>query len=135
MVFDSSATSLTPGNDEATNQVFVRDLVLGQTKLVSLGTNGFTDGSGLSYGAKISDDGRYVFFTSYAHDLVPQPTSGNGDVFMRDTWSNVTTLVSIATNGAAGSDNGSYLDGITPDGRFAVFDKLFQQPLAGAGHE
>ncbi|HUZ07441.1 MAG TPA: Calx-beta domain-containing protein, partial [Candidatus Paceibacterota bacterium] len=123
MVFESQATDLTPGNASGNNQIFVRDLVLGQTKLVSLGTNGFAGGSGYSYGAKISDSGRYVFFTSYALDLVPQPTVGSGDVFMRDTWSNVTTLVSINTNGTAGSDNnGSDLDGITPDGRFAVFE-------------
>ncbi len=122
VVFDSKATDLTPGNDGGNNQIFMRDLVSGRTKLVSLGTNGFSGGSGYSYGAEISDDGRYVFFTSYATDLVPQPTTGYGDVFRRDTWSNVTTLVSVSTNGAAGSDDGSYLDGITPDGRFVVFD-------------
>ncbi len=66
VVFDSSATDLTPGNDGGNNQIFVRDLVSGQTKLVSLGTNGFSGGSGYSYGAKSSDDGRYVFFTGSA---------------------------------------------------------------------
>ncbi len=120
--FESSATDLTPGNDAGHNQVFMRDMVTGQTKIVSLDTNGISGGSSYSYGGEISANGRYVFYTSYAQDLTAQPLTGNGDVFMRDTWSNITTLVSVSTNGATGSDKGSYLDAITPDGRYVVFE-------------
>ncbi len=122
VVFESSATDLTEGNLGGFNQIFLRDLVSGQTRLISVDSSGAVGAAGYSYSGQISQDGRYVFFTSYATNLAGQIETGHGDVFMRDTWSNLTTLVSISTNGLTGNGSGSYLDAITPDGRFVVFD-------------
>ena len=41
-------------------------------------------GGGPAAPPAISDDGRYVVFTSTADNLVPNDTNGHADVFVRD---------------------------------------------------
>jgi Tol biopolymer transport system component len=43
----------------------------------------------------ISADGRFVAFTSFATNLVPSDINNQGDIFVRDTLINTTTLVSV----------------------------------------
>jgi Tol biopolymer transport system component len=43
----------------------------------------------------MTPDGRYVVFTSYANNLVPNDTNGYYDIFVRDIMNNVTTRVSV----------------------------------------
>src|SRR5204863_3851966 len=45
--------------------------------------------------ADISDDGRFVAFTSTANNLVPNGGTGKANVFLRDNVAKTTTLVSI----------------------------------------
>ena len=53
--------------------------------------------------------GRYVLFTSSSPDLVEQPfPGGDAELFLRDTQTNSTTLVSVNANGT--SANGSIYD-------------------------
>jgi Tol biopolymer transport system component len=69
---------------------------------------------------EISDDGRWVVFESYATNLVALPKDGIGpDIFVRDLFSNVTSIVSVNTNGTATS--ASHNARITPNGRFVAF--------------
>ena len=49
----------------------------------------------------MSDDGRYVAFTSVATNLVPADTSDNDDIFVRDRTNGTTELVSVAFDGTA----------------------------------
>ena len=63
MAFSSGASDLVANDTNGTNDVFVRDLQLGTTTLVSV--NRFGTGSGNSYSsgsAAISADGRFVAF-------------------------------------------------------------------------
>ena len=105
--------------------VYIRDLQLGTTKLVSgnfantgrsNGTSGWFDPLG------ISDDGRYVVFTSSSTDLTAIPDNNNQlDVFVRDLQTNTTKLVSVNKNGTGTGNNVSSVGVITPDGRFVAF--------------
>lgn len=65
-----------------TRDVFVRDLELETTTLVSNGIGGLP-GSGESYGAAISDSGCRIAFASEAADLVDDDGNGVRDVFLR----------------------------------------------------
>lgn len=82
------------------------------------------DGSEANNGSQnvsASTDGRYVVFTSWATNLVPDDTNGQIDVFFRDTWTNEVKRISIASDGTQGnglSEHGS----ISADGRYVVFD-------------
>lgn len=100
--------------------VFRRDRSNDSTTLVSVNLSATGGGDGNSLPTAISDDGRYALFESSADDLVPGDTNGVADVFLRDTWSNLTVLVSISTNSGAanGVSRGSTL---TPEGRYVAF--------------
>ena len=90
-----------------------------QLSLVSRSTAG-TGGNGDSSGSSISADGRYVAFTSAANDLVAADTNNSLDVFLRDTATGTTTLVSHNPFGsAAGAD--SYSPSLSSDGRYLAF--------------
>ncbi len=77
------------------SQVFLHDMRSGNTKLVSRGSGG--DGSpseGFSYDPVISADGRFVAFTSDAPNLSDRKFDLTRGIFLRDTRSSETALVS-----------------------------------------
>jgi Tol biopolymer transport system component len=101
--------------------IYVRDLVTGQTELMSVNQAGTQGGGGDSTNPSISGDGRYVVFESEADDLVNGDTNGVSDVFVRDRQTGQTTLVSARSDGHSGngpSGNAS----ITPGGRYVAFE-------------
>lgn len=72
---------------------------------------------------KISDNGRFVCFTSDADNLVADDKNGFFDVFVRDMEKMITTRVSVSTNGCEGNGpSGSDIVDMSADGRFIVFD-------------
>lgn len=100
--------------------VYLRDRLNKTTKLVSVNMAGAGGGNGNSFPTGLSTNGQFALFESTASDLLANDTNGVNDIFLRDTVSNVTWLVSIGTNGAVGNgvSRGSVL---TPDGRYAAF--------------
>ena len=120
VVFSSHASNLVI-DDAATllhQAVFIRDLQLGTTKLVSRNFAGTSRGNGASGWFDplgISDDGRYVVFTSSATDLTALPdNNGQQDVFVRDLQTNTTKLVSVNLDGTGPGNNVSNVGVITP---------------------
>lgn len=80
--------------------------------------------------ASISDDGRWVVFSSAAPDLVAGDANGRRDVFVRDRRDGVTRLLSRRADG-----NPIAFDAVAPatsrDGRFVVFASLDAGIVAG----
>ena len=71
----------------------------------------------------ISDDGRFVAFTSKATNLVPGDLNNMADVFLRDNVGRTLQLVSISLSG--GPSNGpSGTPSLSGDGRFVCFSSL-----------
>ena len=68
----------------------------------------------------ISDDGRYVTFSSGATNLVAGDTNGTRDIFVYDLQTGATTLVSVNTSGEQ-ADGGGNSPAISGDGRYVVF--------------
>jgi Tol biopolymer transport system component len=120
VVFSSGADNLVANDTNGFRDVFVRDLMAGSTLLASVGLDGVA-AKGLSYEPAISENGRYVAFTSSAKDLVPGDTNGQNDVFVRDLEASTTILVSTNSNGIGGGDAGSHAPTIGADGRFVLF--------------
>jgi len=73
-----------------------------------------------SYNPSISADGRFVAFYSEASNIVPGDTNNSYDIFVRDTLTNTTTLVSLDSAGNQGNSD-SYSASISADGRFVAF--------------
>jgi Tol biopolymer transport system component len=135
VVFDSYATNLVAGDTNGMSDVFVRDRQTGTTTLVSKSSTGVL-GSGNSYYASISADGRYVAFYSYAVNLVTGDTNGVEDIFVRDRQTGTTTRVSKSSAGVEG-DGDSIYPSISADGRYVVFysaaSNLVPGDINGAG--
>ena len=109
----------------------------GPVQLISAATDG-TPGQDRSDGpASVSDDGRWVVFTSRADDLVDGFVDGNAanmaDVYLRDTVTGTTHLVSHAagslTTSAGPGSSGS--PRISADGAYVVFDTFATNLVAG----
>src|SRR5262249_39150014 len=66
VAFTSSADNLVPNDANRSVDVFVRDLVSGQTVLVSIKNSGIGSGNQASGTPVIGADGRYVAFWSFA---------------------------------------------------------------------
>ena len=79
----SDATNLVPGDTNHTTDIFVRDLVGGSTRRVSVGAGG-QQANGASSWPSMSRDGLHIGFLSAASNLVPGDTNGTFDVFVRD---------------------------------------------------
>ncbi len=97
--FRSTATNLVPGDTNSASDVFLRDRVLGTTERLSIATDG-SQSNGVSGGAGMTPDGRYVLFSSDATNLVPNDTNNVRDVFIRDRFAaGFTSLCDPGTNG------------------------------------
>lgn len=87
----------------------------------------------------ISPDGRYVLFASTANNLV---LMSNGspmtvmrppilNVFLRDRTNATTTLVSVNLTGTGSSNGDSLPQGISSDGRYALFESSASDLVTG----
>lgn len=123
MVFQSTATNLVDSDTNGVRDWFVRDRVAGTNQLVNVDSDEVQSTSTVSHWACISDNGRYVAFTSEAEDLVSDDTNGARDVFLRDLEAGTTTRVSVDSDEAevpAPSGVSPYI-AMSADGRYVAF--------------
>ncbi|GIU84057.1 MAG: hypothetical protein KatS3mg008_0832 [Acidimicrobiales bacterium] len=131
VAFESSASDLVPGDTNGAADVFVRDLVAGVTRLVSVNFVTGDSGNNASRAPSISADGRFVAFESSASDLVPGDTNGAADVFVRDLVAGVTRLVSVNFVTGDSGNNASRAPSISADGRFVAFESSASDLVPG----
>ena len=107
------------------------------TTRVSVDSNGAQALGGASLAPVITGNGKFVVFSSFAGNLVPDDAFGGlTDVFVRDQETGQTTRVSvdsngIPANGVSGGSLGGFYD-ISDDGGFVVFNS-YSSNLDGAG--
>jgi len=119
VAFQSVASNLVASDTNGASDIFVHDIVMGVTLRVSVGPAG-VQANGASTNATITPDGRYVVFQSVATNLVAGDANGAEDIFVHDTVTGTTALVSVDSasvqaNGA--SDNPA----ISSNGRYVAF--------------
>jgi cysteine-rich repeat protein len=124
--FTSHADNLVADDTNGTPDIFVHDLLTGETTRVSVATGGVEVNNPDPFtklGAVISYDGRYVPFSSFSDQLVPDDTNGAHDVFVHDRLTLETTRASVATGGVQQVSMflGSTHRAISADGRFVAF--------------
>jgi flagellin-like hook-associated protein FlgL len=137
-VIDSFASNFVAGDTNGTRDVFLKNTVTGDLRLVSVSQAGLI-GNGQSFAMDVSDDGRYVTFNSDASNLVVGDTNGVRDAFVKDM---VTGSVSRVSTSSAGeqANGGSYTlqRTLTADGRYVAFWSLASNLVAGdtnGGHD
>jgi Tol biopolymer transport system component len=122
VAFRSHKADLGPTDTNGLEDIFVRDLVTGETTLVTANAAGTDSGNGRVTSAAVFDrSGTKVAFTSEATDLVPQATAHPQNVFVRDLATGTTTLVSIDEAGTGSGDGWSGHPVFSPDGTKVAF--------------
>jgi len=119
VAFRSDATNLVSGDTNAASDVFVRDVVMGTTRRLSVGRVG-SQGNADSHSPSISGDGQLVVFTSSASNLVQGDTNQAADVFVHDVGTGDTSRVSVSSEeeqAVVGAAKGT----ISANGRIVVF--------------
>jgi Tol biopolymer transport system component len=120
ITFYSFADNLVPNDRNEAPDVFVRDLHTGATTRISVDSSG-TEGDSDSLIPRISGDGRYIVYQSYADNLVPGIGGGYLNVFVYDQATATTRCASVTASGAGG--NWDSLDAtISADGRYVAFE-------------
>ena len=91
---------------------------------INVDKNGGQDPNGLRYAeSRISDDGRFVAYTSSSSKLILGDDNGETDVFYLDRKTGDVQIISKNRRGEVG-DKYSYLDDMSPDGRYVVFTSI-----------
>jgi YVTN family beta-propeller protein len=130
VAFSSRATNMViPDNNGSLADIFIHDRQTGQTVLVSKDDNG-TRGNSESLEPSISADGRFIAFSSFATNLVPNDNNSAYDVFVHDRdpdengifdeGNETTKMVSVDSGGNQGNGQ-STQPSINADGQFIVF--------------
>jgi Tol biopolymer transport system component len=124
VAFFSGAANLVPGRTSSLATVYARDLATGAVEWIAVRDESL-DGQGSSYQPSVSGDGRFVAFASTDAGLVEGDTNLRPDVFVRDRELDVTTRVSVDSEGGQAdfetSSQGSGDPAISADGRHVAF--------------
>lgn len=121
VVFVSRASNLAPGDTNGREDAFLRDTHTGTTVRASVGDSG-QEGNGDVIHCDVSDDGRYVAFSSTASNLVPGDTNGFADVFLRDMLLGTTALVTRTPQGGVAPGGPAAYPTISSDGSRVAFE-------------
>jgi len=125
VMFESGATNLDPvGNPNGQNHLYVYDRLNAQTTLIDRSVTGGPSSWGVSWqSSDMSDDGRFVAYTSISPDIVPFDMNWQAQVFLYDATADPiarTTIVSRLTGGSL-ADASSYYTTVSADGRYVGF--------------
>ncbi len=133
VVFPSRASNLVPGDTNGRIDVFLRNRASGTTERVSVASNGSQGDRDSVLGVRqaVSDDGRFVAFSSLASNLVPGDTNSRMDIFIRDRAAGTTERVSVASGGSQGNRDSGPLAAISADGRFVAFNSAATNLVPG----
>lgn len=91
--------------------------------LITVGWDG-SPANGPSFSPTISDNGKYVVFSSGASNLVPNDTNETMDVFLFDLETEQMELISVASDGTQGNDISGEMQAqidVSNDGRYVAF--------------
>jgi len=106
--------------DTGYTDVYLHDVILNQTFLISRNNLGFSGNSESRY-PSISGDGTKIVFSSSASDLVPNDNNGKmEDVFLYDVISDEISIISVSTNGEQKNES-SIMPSISDNGRYVAF--------------
>ncbi len=137
VAFTSQGLNLVAGgttNGSESGHAYLRDLSTGTTTLINRNmANGVSSRGVLNL--KLSGNGRYALFTSFANDLVPGDTNVSLDVFRRALETGIPERINVLPDGSQvdSGSNGSYDArlAISGNGRYVAF--VSGEDLVGDG--
>lgn len=132
VAFASSGTQFGPATN-GLRQVFRWDAQTDTIELVSADASGAA-GVSASNDPSMSNNGRYVAFTSSATNLVPGDTNGLTDVFVKDMDSGNILRASVDFNGNQTTTSASLAPAIAGNGTAVAFQSADAGLVAGDGN-
>jgi hypothetical protein len=139
IAFESLASNLVEGDNNNALDIFVYDRQTGVTTRVSQDSNGM-GGNQASSQPSLSDDGRFVGFSSRSSNFVLGDNNGVEDIFVHDRdpdqdgifdqGNGLITRVSISDTGNEGNAN-SFQSVVSGDGNFVVFESFADNLVPG----
>ncbi|MBU1751097.1 MAG: hypothetical protein KKA73_25720 [Chloroflexi bacterium] len=128
VAFQSRARNLVSVDTYGGENIFVYDRQTDTTTLASVTSDGMHGGP-WAFGPSLSADGRFVAFATNA-GLVSGDDNGYIDIFVRDLQTNITTRVSVASDGTQANGQ-SYGTSISADGRYVAFHSSASNLVSG----
>jgi flagellin-like hook-associated protein FlgL len=122
VTFSSTATNLVSGDSNGVFDLFRKDIVTGEVVRVNTTSAGAQSLGSISDPGKITADGRYVFFSSDASDLVVNDSNFGRDIFRKDLMTGEIIRVNTSSTGVEASlavSSGGV--SISADGRYVAF--------------
>ena len=119
VAFLSEADNLVPADTNGFADLFIYDRALNTTERINLAPDGTEANSSTNLGS-ISDDGRYISFTSNADNLVPEDTNGKSDIFVYDRALKTTERVSVGEDNTQANGNNTS-SSISGNGQYVVY--------------
>ncbi len=113
IVFTSLATNIIPDDINGKEDIYLHDILTGETKLVSHTPTGQV-GNDHSAAPSIAPDGSFIAFRSSASDLVPNDNNGASDIFLYNIATEELERVNVSVNGEEA--NGESKDAATCEG-------------------
>jgi TolB protein len=126
IAFDSAASNLVPNDTNGQGDVFVRDVITGQTELISRNDAGIQGNLG-GETPSISGDGRFVAYSSRSTNLTAAGVEG---IFVYDRETHTTELDSISNDGQP-ANSLSVWPAISEGGRFVAFYSYASNLVSG----
>jgi hypothetical protein len=116
----SEASNLVPDDTNDTDDIFVYDRKTNTTERINVASDG-TEANNRSFSPEISANGRYVTYSSFASNLVPDDTNGTEDVFVYDRKTNTTERINVASDGTEANSGQSLEPAISANGRYVTY--------------
>jgi len=133
VAFQSWSDNLVSGDYAQYLDIFVHDVLTGETNRVSVSNSG-VEANADSTNPAISADGRYIAFQSKASNLVNGDTNNRADIFVHDRLTGTITRESVSSSGIQGNNN-SGSPSMSGDGRYLVFWSTASNMVSGDAND
>ncbi|MBD0672663.1 PD40 domain-containing protein [Streptomyces sp. CBMA156] len=124
VAFSTAATNVVPGQVPHPSDVYVHDRRTGSTELISAAAVPNTDDQSyrVSENPSISQDGRYVAFSSNRTDFLPESDLQRQwrNIYVFDRWTETSRLITVGADGSR-ARHSSFRPTISADGSAVVF--------------
>ncbi len=134
IAFSTDVSGLSFEDTNEFHDIFIYERATGNLDLISTSPQGLIGDDGSTDWPTLSADGRYIFFQSWAGNLVAGDTEETNDVFMYDQVTEEITCISVNEIGECGRDGlvHNYKSSVSADGRYILYHKDYFSSLYGS---
>jgi len=120
VAFASTASNLVVGDTNGETDIFLKDVENGTLTRVSVDSSG-QQADGGSTQPSLSEDGRYVSFTSAANNLVPESSTVDTHVYLKDVTTGAVSRVNEENGDTLTQVQWAKASRVSPDGGRVLF--------------